>query len=412
MKIVSLTLQQFNDFASTHPLNNYMQTQKYALVMADYGYTYDFIGYADGSTIVAATLLLSKTITGKTKYGYAPKGFLVNYYDDNIVKSFLKDLREYYYRQEYVFIKFNPEIIIGSTDKEHKFVMSYNGNVRIIDILKELNVKRRLELRDFDLMEPKVNAYIDLKKFNLNTIDRSYRKKIRKCINSGMSLTLGQAQDMDLLYPFLKTKRPISYYRAFYNSFAKDNSVDLLFVKVDFEKRLKLIKEKKEKEQLINDEYNRIIQTQPTPGNLNKKMASDKRLDSYKDNIIKATESLKENKEVIIAGAIVVKHFNRVSIIASGYAEEYKYMNSNYFLHYAIMERYKPYFNYLDMNGMTGKFEEETPYKGLDDFKKKWNPTVFEFIGEFDLICSTRTFKRLIKTSFIEDEFNQHLDHK
>ena len=140
MKIVSLTLQQFNDFASTHPLNNYMQTQKYALVMADYGYTYDFIGYADGSTIVAATLLLSKVITGKTKYGYAPKGFLVNYYDDNIVKSFLKDLREYYYRQDYVFIKFNPEIIIGTTDKEHKFVMSYNGNVRIIDILKELNV--------------------------------------------------------------------------------------------------------------------------------------------------------------------------------------------------------------------------------------------------------------------------------
>jgi lipid II:glycine glycyltransferase (peptidoglycan interpeptide bridge formation enzyme) len=76
------------------------------------------------------------------------------------------------------------------------------------------------------------------------------------------------------------------------------------------------------------------------------------------------------------------------------------------------MERYKPYFNYLDINGMTGKFEEETPYKGLDDFKKKWNPTIFEFIGEFDVICSTRLFKNLIKTSFIEDEFNQHLDHK
>ena len=412
MKVVSLTLQQFNEFASNHPLNNYMQTQKYALVMADYGYTYDFIGYSDGSTIVAATLLLSKVITGKTKYGYAPKGFLVNYYDDNIVKSFLKDLKEYYYRQDYVFIKFNPEIIIGSTDKEHKYVMTYNGNVRIIDILKELNVKRRLELKDFDLMEPKVNAYIDLKKFNINTIHRNYRKKIRKCINSGMSLTLGDVREMETLYPFLKTKRPISYYRTFYNSFSKDSSIDLLFVKVDFERRLKLIKDRFEKEQLINDEYNKIIQTQPTPTNLNKKMASDKRLDSYKDNIIKATEDLKEHKEIVIAGALVVKHFNRVSIIASGYAEKYKYMNPNHFLHYAIMERYKPYFNYLDMNGMTGKFEEDTPYKGLDDFKKKWNPTIFEFIGEFDLICSTRTFKRLIKTSFIEDEFNQHLDHK
>ena len=411
MKVVSLTPQQFHEFASTHPLNNYMQTQKYALVMADYGYSYDFIGYADGGTIVAATLLLSKTITGKTKYGYAPKGFLVNYYDENVVKNFLKDLREYYFRQDYVFIKFNPEIIIGNTDKAHKYQMTYNGNVRIIDVLKELNVKRRLEIKEFDLIEPKVNAYIDLKNFNIKNIDRSFRKKIKKCINSGMSLTLGDVREMDTLYPFLKTKRPIAYYRTFYNAFSKDNSVDLLFVKIDFEKRLTLIRTRYEKEQIKNDEYNLLIQKEPTPGNLNKKMSSDKKLEAYKESIIKATESLKKGKEAIVAGAIVVKHFNRVSIIASGYSNEYKYLNPNHFLHYAIIERYKPYFNYLDMNGMTGKFEEETKYKGLDEFKKKWNPTIFEFIGEFDLICSTNTFKRLIKTSFIEDEFNQHPDH-
>ena len=412
MKIVSLTVQQFSDFARSHPLNNYMQTQKYALVMADYGYDYDFIGYVEGSTIVAATLLLSKTITGKVKYGYAPKGFLLNYYDENILKSFIKDLKEYYYRLGYVFIKFNPEIIIGSTDKEHKYVMTYNGNVRIIDILKELNVKRRLELRDFDLLEPKFNAYINLKEFDISKIHRDYRKKIKKCINSGMSLTLGDVREMDVIYPFLKTKRPISYYRTFYNSFAKDNSIDLLFVKIDFEQRLQLIRNKFEKEQAKNYEYNKLIQKDPSPANLNKKMASDKRLDSFKENIIKGTESLKQHKEAIVAGALVVKHYNRVSIVASGYSEEFKYLNPNHFLHYAIMERYKPYFNYLDINGMTGKFEEETPYKGLDDFKKKWNPTIFEFIGEFDVICSTRLFKNLIKTSFIEDEFNQHLDHK
>ena len=141
MKIVSLTVQQFSDFARSHPLNNYMQTQKYALVMADYGYDYDFIGYVEGSTIVAATLLLSKTITGKVKYGYAPKGFLLNYYDENILKSFIKDLKEYYYRLGYVFIKFNPEIIIGSTDKELIYVITYYANVRLMDILILLIVK-------------------------------------------------------------------------------------------------------------------------------------------------------------------------------------------------------------------------------------------------------------------------------
>lgn len=412
MKIVGLTNRQFEDFARTHPLNNYMQTHKYALVMADYGYDYDFIGYEDDSgNLVAASLILTKNVVGQTKYGYAPKGFLVNYYDERIIREFMKDIREYYRKQDFVFIKFNPEIIIGQTNKDSKYVMSYNGNVRIIDILKELNVKRRKELKEFDYIEPKFNAYINLKTFDIKKINRNYRKKIRKCINSGLSLTLGDAKQVEILYPFLKTKRPASYYKAFYNVYAKDNSIDLLFVKLDTEKRLTFIQRNYEKEQMMNDEYNASIQQSPNPKYLNLKMASDKRLESYKENIIRATQDLKEGREIIIAGALVVKHYNRVSIIASGYNEKYKYLNPNHFLHYAIIERYKPYFSFCDMNGVSGNFEDSSQYKGLNDFKLKWNPTIYEFVGEFDLICSQRIFNKLINTSFIEDEFTQHLDH-
>ena len=412
MRIVSLSPQQFHDFVSSHPLNNYMQTHKYALVMADYGYTYDFIGYVNNNELVAATLILSKEISGKTKYGYAPKGFIINYYDELMIKAFLKDLKEYYLKQDYIFIKFNPEIIIGQTSKNQKYSISYNGNVRIIDILKDLQVKRRLELKDFDLLEPKFLAYIDLKKFDIKNIHRQYRKKIRKSIKSGMTLVTGDVREMDKLYPMLKTKRPIIYYRTFYNSFDKDKSIDLLFVKIDFEKRLTYIREIYEKEQIENDELNLLIQKAPSQNNLSKKMASDRRLDVLKESILKATENLKKHKEVIAAGALVIKHYNRVTILTSGFDPEYKYLNPNHFLYYAIIERYKPYFNFLDLGGITGKFDNTSTYKGLDEFKLKWNPTIFELIGEFDLICSDKSFKRLIKTSFIEDEFTKHLDFK
>ena len=412
MRIVSLSPQQFQEFASAHPLNNYMQTHKYALVMADYGYTYDFIGYSDNNELVAATIILSKVINGKTKYGYAPKGFLINYYDETILKAFLKDIKDYYLKQDYIFIKFNPEIIIGQTSKAQNYSVSYNGNVRVIDILKDLGVKRRIELKDFDLVQPKNLAYIDLKNFNIKNIDRAFRKKVRKCINSGMSLVAGDVKEIDKLYPMLKTQRPIIYYRTFFNAFDKDKSIDLLFVKMDFEKRLTFIRSKYEKEEVLNNELNMLIQKDPSQANLNKKMASDKRLDVMKEAILKATEQLKKHKEVIIAGALVIKHFNRVTILTSGFDAEFKGLNPNHFLHYAIIERYKPYFNYLDLGGITGKFDGNTPYKGLDDFKLKWNPTIYELIGEFDLICSDKSFKRLIKTSFIEDEFNKHLDYK
>ena len=44
----------------------------------------------------------------------------------------------------------------------------------------------------------------------------------------------------------------------------------------------------------------------------------------------------------------------------------------------------------------------------LNQFKIKFGPKIYEFLGEFDLICSERVFKRLIKTSFVEDEFTKH----
>ncbi len=60
-------------------------------------------------------------------------------------------------------LNFNPEIIIGETSKDRNFQMNYNGNVRLIDELKAINVKRRLELQEFDLMQPRFNAYINFK---------------------------------------------------------------------------------------------------------------------------------------------------------------------------------------------------------------------------------------------------------
>lgn len=411
MKIVELTNAQFDEYARFHPLNNYCQTSKYALLMSEYGYNYDYIGFVDeNNTIKAASLILTKKITGRTKYGYAPKGFLINYYDTNLVKDFLNQLRKYYKKRNFIFIKFNPEIIIGETDKERKFVMSYNGNVRIIDELKAMNVKRRVELQEFDLMQPRFNAYLNLKNYDLSKLNRNYRKKIKHGLNKGMRLSIGGPKDVEILYSFIKnkTKRSLSYYRNFYNVFNRDNSIDLVFIKVDFQKYLGYMRDMYDEEQKKNDLWNEIIQREPTKKNLNAKIDSDKKLQGYKDNIIKATEGLKRHQVDYAAGALVIKHFNRVSILISGYNEEYKYLNPNHFLYYSIFERYKPYFGYCDMNGVSGNFEETSKYHGLNQFKIKFDPTIYEFVGEFDLICSDRIFKKLIKTSFIEDEFNKH----
>lgn len=415
MRIVELTNTQFDEYARFHPLNNYCQNSKYALVMSDYGYSYDYIGFIDDqSNIKAAALILTKKIKGKTKYGYAPKGFLINYYDQALLSDFLNQIRKYYKSKDFIFIKFNPEIIIGEADKKNDYVFNYNGNVRIIDDLKSLNVKRRLELKEFDLMMPKFNTYINLKRFDLNNIERTHRKKIKKCIHRGMYLTLGGPKDIETLYNFNKGKsiRPLSYLRNMFNVYNKDNSIDLVFIKLDFQKYLSYVRIRFDEEQAINDKWNEIIQREPKKKHINRKISSDMKLQSLKDEIIFATNGLKKHPQVIVAGALIVKHFNKVSIIESGFSKEFGKLDPNHYLYYAIMERYKPYFNFLDMNGISGNFENTSKYDGLNDFKLKYNPDVYEFVGEFDLICADHTFKKLIKTSFIEDEFSKEDDEE
>jgi lipid II:glycine glycyltransferase (peptidoglycan interpeptide bridge formation enzyme) len=410
MKIVELTYQQFDEYAKFHPLSSYCQTSKYAIVMSAFDYNYDYMGMIDeNNKIVAATLILTKKIKSVTKYGYAPKGFLVNYYDQRILHEFLELLRKHYKDKGYIFIKFNPEIIIGETDASKDYVVTYNGNVRIIDDLKTQNIKRRVELKEFDLMLPKFNAYINLKEYNVNNLNRNYRKKIKNAQNIGMSLTLGTAKEIDILYNFIKykTKKPITYFRNLYNVFSRDNSIDLVFIQLDYSKYLNYVKEQFEKEQTRNDEWNNLIQRDPRQKYLNKKMDSDKKLQAYKDKIVSATQGLKKHPVSIVAGALVIKHLSRIYVVANGFGDEFRSFSPNHFLYHSIFERYKPYFRYCDLNGLSGNFDESSEYHGLNEFKLNFKPNVYEYVGEFDLICNDSVFKKLIKTSFIEDEFSK-----
>ena len=117
MRIVNLSLNDFNTFANNHTLRSYYQTSEYAKVMENKGYTYDYIGYMDNSNnLVAASLILKKKIGTFAKYVYAPKGVLIDYFDDQLLKLFFKDLASFYKLKGFSFLKINPEIIIGEID--------------------------------------------------------------------------------------------------------------------------------------------------------------------------------------------------------------------------------------------------------------------------------------------------------
>ena len=79
MKMVELTKEKFEEFASKCPYKNYCQTANYGLVMAETGFEYSFVGYTTNDyEILAAGMFLTKKIGNKYSYAYCPKGFLID----------------------------------------------------------------------------------------------------------------------------------------------------------------------------------------------------------------------------------------------------------------------------------------------------------------------------------------------
>ena len=163
-------------------------------------------------------------------------------------------------------------------------------------------------------------------------------------------------------------------------------------------------------EQFKNEELNELLKQDTSEKNLHEKMESDKILEEYKQDIVYATQGLKNNEDKYIAGAIIIKHNNKASILIAGVDKNYNYLNPNYYLHHQIIERYKNDFEILDINGVADDFSQESKFYGLNKFKMGFNSKIVEYIGELDLVINNWKFKILEKNNLLSNEFTKKKD--
>ncbi len=409
MKLKELTIQEFEDFTKKSPLCSHYQTSNYAIFMSENGYEYDLIGMEDEyGNLKAASLILFKKISLKLKYGYAPKGFILDYFNQDTLKEFTNLIKEYYYKKNIIFIKINPEIAIAEVDPK-SYAKTYNWNTEIRNYLEDNGYLKLKENLYFESKQPRFNGIINLKKASLNHYDKNTRTKIRRAIQKGLEIETAERSGIDILNNFIKKKREKNefYYKDYYNIFHKNGMIDLFLISINTKEYLLNAKDAYEKELERNTKLNHNLIQNNTPKNINLKMNSDRKLLSYKNDVLEATERNSLHEKIYIAGALVIKYQNRIQILISGYDKKYKRFNPNHFLHHKIIEYYKDSYSYLDLNGMTGDFTKENPYYGLNKFKLGFKPNIYEFIGEYDLIINEKKYKKLLADGTLAKIFNK-----
>ena len=410
--IREIRLEDFRTFSNTHMLKNMYQTVEYAELMSRNGYVPLYVGGFLNGTMIAASMILTKGIAPTFKYGYAPRGFLIDYYDTEKFEIFTKNLQSFLYKKNIVFVKVNPEITYALVNpKDGSKTINFN-NAKIIDVMQNLGY---LKLKDniyFESLLPKYNPIINLTKFDFNKINKNAKHKILKNSKKGLNFIVGDSSDLPKFYEFIKNKRnkPLEYFEDYYNIYNNSNMMDLLLIEIYNNEYLKTIKEEYEKESEVNNDINLEFQSKPNNRAIyNKKMISDKRLSDLNIEIGYLTNKLQKNiLRETIAGALVIKFHNRIYLLISGFDKEFSRLSPNYLMHGKIIEKYKNEgFKFFDLNGITGDFSDTNPYKGLNDFKLNFKPTIYEYIGEFDLVINKTIYQLLLSSNKLSKEFQR-----
>ncbi|MDD5864904.1 MAG: peptidoglycan bridge formation glycyltransferase FemA/FemB family protein [bacterium] len=407
MYIKTLSIKEFQEYTQNSKYNNFHQSINYAFLKSEEGYEYELIGYVDNEKIYAAALVLVQLLNGYL-YAYVPEGFLIDYNNYELLENFTNDLYNWYKKDGITFIRINPRIPIAKVDL-NTLNPIYNNNFKLIESLKKCGYIKIDDTLYFDSILPRFDAIINLNDFNIMKVNKNTRNKIKKSIRKGLNFEKSNSQSMNILYKFIKNKihKDMFHYSDYYNIFSKDNAVDYFLVSIDNEKLILNTQKAYEKELEKNELLNQKILKLPSNKNINKKMNSDKALLSYKNDIAIANKYILKNEKTYIAGALVIKYGNTITILISGYDKKFKDYSPNYYLYYNILMNYKNEYKYACLNGVSGDFSKENKYYGLNKFKMGFNPDIYEYIGEFDLVLNKINYYFLNKKNLINKEFKK-----
>lgn len=403
MKLVTLNQQQFNKYASSHRYRSYYQTSAYGLSMLKLGYNVHYFGIVDGTnSLIGATMILYKEVFMNNKIAYAPRGILFDYSDSKKVKELAECLRNLLGKQGFMLLRMDPYIPISIHSNDGNLINMNNQESIILENLATAKFEYKGKNLYFENEKPRWEALVLLNKNEevlFESFDKRTRNKIRRAKNIGIEVYNDTTKDIKDLYEFVgkKDKKPIKYYEALVKNFGEN--IDVYYAKINTETFIINSRKMYENELLNNEQLaERIQQYAPNDrerqNTLNKKMESDKLVSSYKNNMLLATELLKNHPEgILIGGALVIKYDNAAYIVSDGYNEKFSSLNASYLIKWQMISDYnRQGLKYLNMNAVVGEFEKKNQYSGLNEMKLGFNTIVTEYIGEFDLVLNNFTY--------------------
>lgn len=391
MQFTELTEKEYRNFWENHPLKTFLSSPEIGKLRENEGWTKHFVGLKKNNNLVAATMLVSKKRRLSKYEFYSPRGFLMDFNDEKILDTFVKEIKNYVKKKNGYVLRIDPYIINKERDIDGNIVQGGIDNTKIIKKIEKLGFKKvKIENMEqvgwmFSLnLENKTEQEI-LKEMKPNT-----RNTIRKAEKIGIEIKelsydeLNQFEDIMIETGTRKnfSIRKLKYFQDMYTLFHDKNEIKYYITQLNLKEYIKnLEKEKKGKieklENLSAKKYNEGEKKNLT----NEINAIDKRIEDSK-KIMKDT-----NKDIItLSGSMFIMIQPEIIYLSSGNYEEYMKFNSQYLLQWEMIKYgIKNNFKKHNFYGIPANINEKPNDYGIYEFKRGFNGYVEELIGEYEL---------------------------
>lgn len=376
---IGISAQEHDDFVKASSQTNLLQSASWAKVKDNWDN--ERIGFYKNDQLVASASILIKPLPLGMTMLYIPRGPIMDYHDQELLQFVLNSLKQFAKTKKALFIKFDPGLFIvqaqiGEDRKEQQ---------ETLDVIQNLQKAGaiwvgRTESLD-ETIQPRFQANIYKDNFSEELLSKSTRQAIRTARNKGIQVQFGGKELLDDFSALMKKTenrksihlRGQDYYQKLLDTYPEHSYITL--ASIDLNERLESLQAQKVKAEKEASKF-----TEKTkPGKIENNKQEQKRLQEEMDFL---SEKIAQGVTTVpLSGTLVLEYGATSENIYAGMDEEYRRYQPALLTWYETAKHaFDRGADWQNMGGVENDLDG-----GLYHFKSKFNPTIEEFVGEFNL---------------------------
>lgn len=376
---IGISAQEHDDFVKQSSQTNLLQSASWAKVKDNWNN--ERIGFYKNDQLVASASILIKPLPLGMTMLYIPRGPIMDYQNQELLQFVLTSLKQFAKTKKALFIKFDPSLFlvqaqIGEDRKEQQ---------ETLDVIQNLQKAGaiwvgRTESLD-DTIQPRFQANIYKDNFSEELLSKSTRQAIRTARNKGIQVQFGGSELLDDFSALMKKTenrksihlRGKDYYQKLLDTYPEHSYITL--ASIDLNERLESLQAQKAKAEKEASKF-----TEKTkPGKIENNKQEQKRLQEEIDFL---AEKIAQGATIVpLSGTLVLEYGVTSENIYAGMDEEYRRYQPALLTWYETAKHaFERGADWQNMGGVENDLDG-----GLYHFKSKFNPTIEEFVGEFNL---------------------------